>query len=193
MKGRDFLTRLCLSLAATILVCSFGTGSSIAKPLTSPGNVPDYWETPNWAFSPALHKFMDGLPGLCTTSSPTDPGKNNLGQCIPVAEPDQTTYPGSDYYEIEVVQYHEQMHSELPAVTGSDNMYPNAAGGTVLRGYRQINTANPNLLTPHFLGPLIISQKDRPVRIKFINNLPTGVDGNLFLPVDGTIMGSGYL
>ncbi|MGA7827096.1 MAG: FG-GAP-like repeat-containing protein [Geobacteraceae bacterium] len=191
MKGRNFLTRLGLSLAATVLVCSFGAGSAIARPVTTPGSVPDYWETPNWAFSPALHKFVDTLPQLCTTSSLTDPGKNNLGQCIPVAEADTTTYPGSDYYEIEVVQYRSQMNSDLPPVTGSDNMYPNASGGTVLRGYRQINTTNPNLLTPHFLGPLIISQKDRPVRVKLINKLPIGADGNLFLPVDGTIMGSG--
>ncbi len=31
----------------------------------------------------------------------------------------------------------------------------------------------------------------RPVRIKFTNSLPTGAGGNLFVPVDTTIMGSG--
>ena len=65
------------------------------------------------------------------------------------------------------------------------------SGGTKLRGYRQTNTTNPNLLTPHYLGPLIIAQKDRPVRIKFTNSLPTGTGGNLFLPMDTIIMGSG--
>ena len=37
----------------------------------------------------------------------------------------------------------------------------------------------------------IIADKDRPVRIKFTNNLPTGAGGNLFLPVDTTVMGAG--
>ena len=45
--------------------------------------------------------------------------------------------------------------------------------------------------SPHYLGPIIIAQKNRPVRIKFVNALPTGAEGYLFLPVDGTIMGSG--
>ncbi len=108
MKRHDFLTRLCLSLAAAALVCSFGPGSASAIPVTTPGSVPDYWETANWAFSPPLTKFVDGLPGLCGAAG----GTNSLGQCIPIAEPDTTTYPGSDYYEIEVVQFREQMHSE---------------------------------------------------------------------------------
>ncbi|HEX5773933.1 MAG TPA: laccase, partial [Geomobilimonas sp.] len=98
-------------------------------------------------------------------------------------------YPGSDYYEIELVEYREQMHSDLPPVVG--NKMTATSGGTKLRGYRQTNTTNPNLLTPHYLGPLIIAQKDRPVRIKFTNSLPTGASGNLFIPVDTTIMGSG--
>jgi len=34
-------------------------------------------------------------------------------------------------------------------------------------------------------------QRDRPVRITFYNLLPTGAAGDLFLPVDSTIMGSG--
>jgi hypothetical protein len=42
-----------------------------------------------------------------------------------------------------------------------------------------------------YLGPLIIAQRDIPVRIKFTNNLPTGAGGNLFIPVDTTLMGAG--
>ena len=34
---------------------------------------------------------------------------NNLGQYIPVAVPDTTTYPGTDYYEIAVVQYRHEV------------------------------------------------------------------------------------
>jgi FtsP/CotA-like multicopper oxidase with cupredoxin domain len=88
---------------------------------------------------------------------------------------------------------------------------------TTLRGYVQIETANnygvskhiplyyPNGTNitnstggqvyavdyPHYLGPTIIAQKDWPVRVKFTNYLATGADGNLFIPVDTTVMGSG--
>ena len=82
------------------------------------------------------------------------------------------------------------MHSDFPALNNANKMLA-TTGGTKLRGYRQTNTTDPNLLQPHYLGPLIIAQKDRPVRIKFTNSLPTGAGGNLFLPVDTTIMGSG--
>jgi len=37
---------------------------------------------------------------------------------------------------------------------------------------------------PHYLGPLIIATKDRPVRVKFTNYLPTGAGGDLFIPVE---------
>ncbi len=146
-----------------------------------------------------IRKFVDGLPGLNAA------GANNLGQYIPVAIPDTTTYPGSDYYEIAVVQYREKMHSDLPA--------------TLLRGYVQLSTpvvpgarvaltnakvdgsvapivdaqGSPVLAVApaHQLGPLVTAIKDWPVRIRFRNLLPTGVDGDLFLPVDTTVMGSG--
>jgi len=166
--------------------------------------IPDYFETANWANSPALTKFTDTLPLLC---GPADAGKNNLGQCIPVAEPDITTYPGSDYYEIELVEYRERMHTSFPALNNADKRLA-TTGGTKIRGYRQINTTNPDLLTPHYAGPAIIATRydpnyapgaalptggvnGKPVRIKFINSLPTGTAGNLFIPVDTTIMGSG--
>jgi len=44
---------------------------------------------------------------------------------------------------------------------------------------------------PRYLGPFIVAEKDVPVRVKFYNLLPTGVAGDLFLPVDTTVMGSG--
>lgn len=117
---------------------------------------------------PGIRKFVDGLPGLGAGAA------NNLGQYIPVAVPDTTTYPGSDYYVIELGEYEEQMHSDLPP--------------TLLRGYRQANMGG----TPyHYLGPAIVAQKDRPVRILFRNTLPTGAGGDLFMPTDSTIMGSG--
>ncbi len=136
---------------------------------------------PNWSYSPNLRKFVDSLPGLTATY------QNNLGQYIPIAEPDRTTYPGSDYYEIALVEYREQMHSDLPALNG-DKMDPMTTGGTKLRGYVQLNGGDGQ---PHYLGPIIIAKRDRPVRVKFVNMLPTGMGGDLFVPVDPSIMGSG--
>ncbi|WML55380.1 fibronectin type III domain-containing protein [Neobacillus sp. PS3-12] len=152
----------------------------------TPGGTPDYWTTPNYANSPlpeidangnvvpktGMRKFVDGLPGL------GDKNKNNLGQYIPIATPDTTTYPGSDYYVIKVVEYSEQMHSDLPA--------------TKLRGYEQLSTDEKTVVSPpSYFGPFITAHKDRPVRVKFINGLPTGSGGDLFLPVDTSLMGAG--
>ncbi|WP_404390917.1 multicopper oxidase domain-containing protein [Humibacillus xanthopallidus] len=103
-----------------------------------------------------IEKFKDELPD------------------IEAAVPDTTTYPGSDYYEIGLVEYSQKMHADLPA--------------TQLRGYVQLNGGTG---TPSYLGPAIVAQKDRPVRITFKNQLPTGEGGNLFLPVDTTVMGAG--
>jgi FtsP/CotA-like multicopper oxidase with cupredoxin domain len=118
-----------------------------------------------------IRKFVDSLAGLGAGSA------NDLGQYIPVAVPDTTTFPGSDYYEIEVMQYTEQLSSDLPATT--------------LRGYHQFNSTDPTVNRMSYLGPVIIAQKDRPVRVKFINSLPTGAGGDLFLPVDPTVPGAG--
>ena len=173
-----------------------GTGSTATAEVAVLGAVINVIVTDPGAgyLTPGLKKFMDTLPGL------TPAGANNLGQYIPVAVPDTTTYPGTDYYEIAVVQYREQMHSQLPP--------------TLLRGYVQLSTSvvpgahvqltNANLAggttniagyfgvdNPHYLGPTIVARKDRPVRILFRNLLPNGKEGNLFLPVDTSIMGSG--
>ena len=121
--------------------------------------------------SGGIRKFVDSLPGLNTA------GASNREKYIPVAIPDESSYPGCDYYEIELGQYTEQLHSDLPV--------------TMLRGYRQTNTSDSSVNQFHYLGPLIIAQKDVPVRIKFTNSLPTGDGGNLFLPVDTTVMGAG--
>ncbi len=52
-------------------------------------------------------------------------------------------------------------------------------------------TGYSGVTAPHYLGPTIVATKDRPVRILFRNLLPTGLDGNLFIPTDVTVMGSG--
>jgi FtsP/CotA-like multicopper oxidase with cupredoxin domain len=118
-----------------------------------------------------IRKFVDSLPGLGAANA------NDLGQYIPVAVPNRTAYTGCDYYEIELGQYTEQLHKDLPPTT--------------LRGYRQTNTTDPKISRFSYLGPMIIAQKGRPVRVKFTNKLPTGTGGNLFIPVDTTVMGSG--
>ena len=121
-------------------------------------------------FAGGIRKFMDALPGLGAGAA------NLLGQYIPTALPDTTTYPGSDYYEIALVEYTEQMHTDLPPTTH--------------RGYvQEVNGVAVD--TPHFLGPVIVSTRDRPVRIKFTNRLPVGEAGDLFVPVDTTVMGAG--
>ena len=147
-------------------------------PTMDPLGVPDYFGgTPNYANSPTtIRKFVDSLPGLGPSA------KNDLGQYIPVATPDTTTFPGSDYYVIAVRQYTQKLHKDLPATT--------------LRGYVQINNGTDatgkNTVAPapiQYLGPMIVAQRDRPVRVKFVNQLPTGESGNLFLPSDTTMMG----
>ncbi len=94
---------------------------------------------------------------------------------LPIAVPDTVTFPGSDYYVIGLQEYTQQMHSDLPPTT--------------LRGYVQLNAPSPQ--TPQYLGPVILAQRDRPVRILFKNMLPIGAGGDLFIPVDTTYMGAG--
>ncbi len=54
-----------------------------------------------------------------------------------------------------------------------------------------VDTGYFGVTPPQYLGPIIAATKNKPVRIVFRNLLPTGSDGDLFLPVDSTLMGSG--
>ena len=188
-------------------------GYQIAALVPVPGGIPDYFGPySNYANSQlpssdglgnvtpgtGIRKFVDSLPGLGPS------GANNLGQYIPVAHSDTASYPGSDYYVLALVQYTEKMHSDI--------------NPTVLRGYVQLETAanagtsrhvalfypNGSVIrnattgvqvfaydNPHYLGPLIVANRNIPVRIKFHNYLATGTDGNLFIPVDTSQMGAG--
>jgi hypothetical protein len=135
-----------------------------------PGGQPNYFgPESNYANSPlpvakttksgkirsitGIRKFVDSLPGLGREN------RNNLGQFIPVAVPNQDAFPGSDYYEIGVVQYQKQMHSDL--------------GPTTLRGYVQLQPGTNPTSAAQYLGPMIIARRDRPVRVKLSNLLPT--------------------
>ncbi len=170
-----------IKLQKAQLKSSTGSRMLAAAPslVPSQGGIPDmFGTTANWAYSPPLRKFVDKMPGLGASNA------NNLGQFISVAKPDTKTYPGSDYYEIELRQFTEKLHSDLPPTT--------------LRGYVQVNkgtdSVGNNTLEPdpiHYLGPFIVATKDRPVRIKFTNKLPTGEAGDLFIPCDTSVMGAG--
>ncbi|MDQ0373409.1 multicopper oxidase domain-containing protein [Cellulomonas humilata] len=155
-----------------------------------------------------MRKFQDALPLPCDPAGagcPSDPS----AKFLPVAVPQATTYgtQEADEYVIGLVQYRSTFSSDLPP--------------SLVRGYVQLETAanaavsqhvpvanelvdgtsapatDANgqqyfaVTSPQYLGPIIAATKDRPVRIVFRNLLPTGSDGDLFLPTDSSLMGSG--
>ncbi len=141
-----------------------------------------------------MRKFVDGLP-LAGSAAPT-----NLGQYMPIAVPDTSTFADADYYEMAEVEYEEQMHSDLPptrlmgyvqlatsVVSGSYALtYPD--GSPILdRNNAQVYAVDK----PHYMGPLMIADMNHPVRIKFTNYLSTGPNFQHFLPVDRSVMGAG--
>jgi FtsP/CotA-like multicopper oxidase with cupredoxin domain len=131
-----------------------------------------------------LRKFINGLPRLGPA------GANNLGQYIPIAVPDTTTFSGSDYYEIGLRDYRRKMHTDLPGTLPDPDPIRGTVG-TRLRGYYQKNVP-PDQQVNQYLGPLILAKRNRPVRVKFTNELGAmGAGGELFIPVDTTVMGAG--
>ncbi len=173
------------------VAASINDGSITSINVTHPGS--------GYISPGGIRKFVDTLPGL------TAAGVNDLGQYLPVAEADQSTFSNTDYYVIALVQHREQMHSDLPPtllreyVQLSTSVVPgkHVALQTDLLNGTSVATTMPDgsqaygVDDPHFLGPVIMAQKDRAVRIVFYNLLPKGSDGDLFLPTDSTIMGSG--
>jgi hypothetical protein len=152
-----------------------------------------------------IKKFTDPLPGLCTP-----PGCPSSGKYIPIAVPEVKTYNGveADEYVIGLVQYRTSFSSSLPntlvrgyvqletaANAGISQHYPLANANldpTILDTPVLINGSQAYAVTPpQYLGPTILATKDRPVRIVFHNLLPTGAGGDLFLPTDSSMMGSG--
>ncbi len=165
--------------------------------------------------TPGIKKFVDPLPGLCDPNStanvgvlgplcPTDPAAKTIP--LAVAEP----LLGADYYEIAVVQYRMKFSSQLPATllrgyVQLETAANGSLGSNVSQHFPLVNEmlngpAQPVMLNgsqvyavtpPHYLGPTIVASKDKPVRILFRNLLPKDVAGNLFLPVDTSLMGAG--
>ena len=160
-------------------LATVGQGPTAAAAMASPFGPPDYFGVPNWANSP--------LPTVNTATGAVTGGMRKFVDTLPdlkavIATPDTTTFPNSDYYEISLVEYNQVMHSDLAAANGGL--------GTKLRGY--VQTHNGVWVgTPSYLGPVIVATKNRPVRVKFTNALPTGAGGNLFIPTDTTYMGAG--
>ena len=154
-----------------------------------------------------MRKFVDALslPG-------TDPTQTNeIGQFLPVAIPDTSTFTvangyaqDSDYYEIAAVDYTEQMHSDLPPTrlrcyvqleTPANASMSEHYALKYPDGSAIINSQGQQIFAlhkPHYLGPLIIAQRDRPTRIKYSDLLPIGPAGRLAIPVDTTLMGAGF-
>ena len=116
------------------------------------------WQRAYGAFtqSPALRKFLDPLRGL-----------GQMAPAVPV-----TAGPAAaaayDYYEISVRQYTDQLHRSLPVTT--------------LWGYANSASA-PG--TERHLGGAIVAQRNRPVRLRIKNELPSVH----ILPVDATAPG----
>ncbi len=176
---------------ATRTLSTLATGVSTLATMAAPMSTPDYFGSANWANSPlpainpatgaitgGVHKFVNTLPGLCDVSPWGSAGRNELGQCIPIATSDNATFPGSDFYRIGLRDFNVRMHSDLPLA------------GTKIRGYVELNPDN----TPkaqQYLGPLILATRDRPVRVLFENQLTP--NGKMFIPMDTTYMGAGSI
>lgn len=184
MKKSRFLMFVVLALALTALPW----GIDFAHGSNGPAGVTFYANSPSGGDSgTTLRKFVDALPGLgtrecvvnTTTPSLNTCNANSLGQYIPIAEADTTTYPGSDFYRIGVAQWSEWFHSDLK---NDSNASP-----AKVRGYVDLSTPTA-AANPHYAGPMIICKRDRPVRVLYTNLLPTG---DLFLPVDHTLKGCG--
>jgi len=106
-----------------------------------------------------IRKFIQPLPGLGASGIPT---------LTPTTATDPVTGLLTDYYSIQMAQFTQQLHPDLP-------------GTTKLWGYSDL--ANP---VQRYLGGVIVAQKDRPVRLRVKNKLPNKHP----LPVDTTIMGA---
>jgi FtsP/CotA-like multicopper oxidase with cupredoxin domain len=161
-----------------------------------------------------IRKFVDQLSPAGSYNGLAGPlGSAGLAAGVPLALAEKwvdlngnTTT--DDYYEVAIVEYTEQMHSDLPKETR-------------LRGYVQVETATmlaasktdiiggksehilatyPNgqpildkngaqvyfVHKPHYLGPVILAKRGTAVRMKMTNYLPyTDVNGNSVGSING--------
>jgi spore coat protein A len=106
--------------------------------------------------SAPLKKFIQRLPGAGPSG-------------IPIASPDVNSYRGSDYYRLFMGEYAQLLHPDLP-------------NATKLWGYADATNGTPVF---RHLGPLVVAQSGRPVRMTFTNQLPPVHP----LPVDTSLDG----
>ncbi len=171
--------------------------------------------------SKGIKKFQDELPLTCdpgadgsgcptvdTAAAPTMTDK-----FIPLAVPEVKGYTNTetqqvekaDEYVIGVVQYRTKFATDLDPtlVRGYVQLSTDAVPGQHVPLYNELMDGTKHQVTapdgtpyfgvtaPQWMGPIIAATKDKPARIVFRNLLPTGTDGDLFLPTDSTMMGSG--
>ena len=130
-----------LLMGLALMVAVLPWGGNLAFGNAGPAGSTFYANSPSGGDSgTALSKFVDSLPGLSADGGVT--GANNLGQYIPVAVKDTTTYPGCDYYQIGITDYTKQVHTNLPKPTK-------------FRGYVDLGTGSTP--APQYLGPLIVA------------------------------------
>lgn len=208
MKRRRTLT--CLNVVLTVVTLLGSVDRAAAQYVPPPALVPgvDYM-VPNYANSPVLTKFKDSLPMIGAPG--TANLANNIGNYIPLAIPMGAATPAGvpqdgDYYEIAVVDYMQQMHSDMPATKLRGYVQIEPPGAAQPPGSLHVQLFYPDGVTPitysgqqvygydlpRYMGPVIESAKGTPTRIKFYNLLPTTANGgDLFIPTDMTIMGAG--
>jgi spore coat protein A, manganese oxidase len=120
-----------------------------------------------------ISKFTTPLQGLGPTG-------------IPVATPNTTRFPGSDYYKIVAGEFRQVFHPDFYKIYGND--FP----GTKLWGYASENPADlvSGKRNHRYLGGLIIANKGRPVRLQVRNGLMDRIGNPLQhpVPVDPTAM-----
>ena len=116
--------------------------------------------------SPSLQKFVAPMRGIGGTGFPVG---------IPVATPDAAAAPvtGVTHYTINIQQFTDQLHPNLPAP------------GTKLWGFNPApnGVTNPS---PRHLGGIVVATRNAPLQFTFRNNLPP----TNIIPVDTTIPGA---
>jgi FtsP/CotA-like multicopper oxidase with cupredoxin domain len=118
-----------------------------------------------YANSPLLRKFVDTLPGLTAGHANTFAGAGKAGEYISIAIADTTSYVGSEYFTIGVVEHTQWMHSDLQKQTTQRSyvqLYPKLSE-------RPVGSTNPPVkavdsLTGQTLGA--------PVALNYPNGTP---------------------
>lgn len=183
---------------------SVSAGSVTALTLTAGGT--------GYVTGGGIKKFTDPLPGLCDPAAGTCPdwAADPTAKAIPVGVPELRVYDGveADEYVVGLVQYRANFSSSMPdgalvrgyvqletpanaAVSQHVPLTNELLDGTTVPVLKDDGTPWYGVTPPQYLGPFLTATKDKPVRIVFRNLLPTGSDGDLFLPTDSTMMGSG--